>query len=1108
MSRYVKKNHLDHVLHRSDMYVGSLKLREMEDFVSPAGEDRIVKKTLRTSPGLLRIFVEPLSNAIDNVERSKNTVTPCTKISVFVDIESGKTSVWNDGDIVPVEKNETEGCYNHTLIFGHLLTGSNYDDSKDRIVSGKNGLGVKLTSIFSTNFSVKGCDPINKKSLYQEWEQNMKVTNGPKITKSSSKKGYTEVTWYPDFKRFGIPGYSKDIVSLYKRYVVDTALLSGVNVYFNGEKLKVPSLSKYAKFFGEENEQMIIKYKECEVLVTPSKEYEFVSFVNGVYTRLGGLHVEEWTKAILKPLLSKINKKGKPSLTIRDVKPLFRFFIIATVIRPEFDGQDKNKLESPSVKTRVSAKNIKSVLRWKNTMEKIGEIIRQKEMMTMKKTERKSSKFQKIEGLDPANKAGTKFSGECTLILCEGLSAKTYAVAGIDKGWNGKKGRDWFGIYPLRGKILNVRNASTSVITKNRIINDLIKAIGLKHGVDYKKQSNFSKLAYGKIMILCDADVDGIHIEGLIINFFHTLFPTLLERKESYIISMKTPIVRIIEKGQKKDILFYDENNYKTWAEKTKRKNVNAKYYKGLGTTKAEDVPDTFGKKIVSYTLDSGSTFSMDKIFKKDKTNERKEWLANKNKSDKKGPSLDNNKNNVDMGISDFVDNEMIKFSRADCSRSLPNIIDGLKESQRKILYAVKKRKLGFKGKSLKVAQLGAYAAEHSNYHHGEQNMFDTIIKMAQDFPGSNNIPLFYRDGQFGCRLEGGKDAASARYIYTKMDRLTEVLFPSADDELLDYVIDDGEKVEPTFYIPIIPMILINGCSVGIGTGWSCNVPCYNPIDIIEAVRQWIDQSGTLFIEDEDEVISTLAELTPWYRHFKGTITKASKNKYESLGKLKEESKGTIVVEELPINLWTNKFKENCENLLEKKLIKSIKNYSTTTDVKFVIKECPNGIKCNASNLGIKSNIYTSNMVLIGESGKIERHSDIDEIIEQFCNVRLQCYQKRLKVIIQKLQNSYKLCSNKYNFIHAVIEKKIKIMRVKEEIVVKRMEELLFQKVDGNFSYLLKLPVRSFTKEKLDELNKERLSIKKELEKMEKTEPENLWLKELDNLEKIYNKYY
>ena len=177
-------------------------------------------------------------------------------------------------------------------------------------------------------------------------------------------------------------------------------------------------------------------------------------------------------------------------------------------------------------------------------------------------------------------------------------------------------------------------------------------------------------------------------------------------------------------------------------------------------------------------------------------------------------------------------------------------------------------------------------------------------------------------------------------------------------------------------------------------------------------------------------------------------------------------------------------------------------------NVKFVIKECPNGIKCNASNLGIKSNIYTSNMVLIGESGKIERHSDIDEIIEQFCNVRLQCYQKRLKVIIQKLQNSYKLCSNKYNFIHAVIEKKIKIMRVKEEIVVKRMEELLFQKVDGNFSYLLKLPVRSFTKEKLDELNKERLSIKKELEKMEKTEPENLWLKELDNLEKIYNKYY
>ena len=141
----------------------------------------------------------------------------------------------------------------------------------------------------------------------------------------------------------------------------------------------------------------------------------------------------------------------------------------------------------------------------------------------------------------------------------------------------------------------------------------------------------------------------------------------------------------------------------------------------------------------------------------------------------------------------------------------------------------------------MKVAQLAGYTAEHSGYHHGEQNLYDTITKMAHSFIGSNNIPLLYRDGQFGSRINGGKDAANARYICTKLDGLTRLIFRQEDDVLLEQVVDDGDVVEPLFYVPIIPMILVNGCTVGIGTGWSSNIPCYNPIDLITAVKEWLD---------------------------------------------------------------------------------------------------------------------------------------------------------------------------------------------------------------------------------------------------------------------------
>ena len=1115
--KYQKKNPIEHCLLRPDMYVGSTRLRTLNEYVAckqDEGDYKIMWKSIRSSPAILRIFIETLSNAIDNVERSSKTKTPCTKIKVTIDPESGETSVWNDGDVVPVEIHEEEGCYNHTMIFGQLLTGSSYNDEEERMIAGRNGLGIKLCNIFSSKFQVKGYDPSTKKLLTQNWTNNMRTAAEPKITTSRLVKGYTKVTWTPDFKRFGLKKYTHDIIQLYTRHVLDAAMLSNVSVYLNDELIPIKSLSQYSGLYNSPtNEKLLIKNKNSTILVTASNEAQVVSFVNGVYTRLGGQHVEAWSEAVFRPIVNKFNGKGKkakskgPKINITDVRQFFRLFIVANVVRPEFDGQEKNKLESPAIVAQVKRTHITAICKW-SVMDRIEDIIRAKEMVVLRKAERKKKNI-KIDGLDPANNAGGTQSRQCSLFICEGLSAKTYVVAGIETGVYGKSGRDWFGVLPVTGKVLNVRNATPTSIAANKVIVSLIQTLGLSHGLNYRIEKNYKTLHYGRVIVVADADVDGIHIEGLIMNLIHTLFPTLLEREQPYIVSMKTPIARVF-RGRSKDLLFYDERRFNKYLA-TATKKVNAKYYKGLGTTREEDVPDTFGLKMVEYSNDQEASVNMNKVFHKKYADARKKWLGDY-APDNYAFSLDDQDDTCTMSISNFLNGEMIKFSHADCARSIPSGIDGLKESQRKILYAVRKRKLNFNSKSLKVAQLSGYTAEHSNYHHGEQNLQDTIVGMASGFPGTNNIPLLYPDGGFGTRLEGGKDAASARYIFTKKEALTDYIFRAEDDPLLTPVNDDGDLVQPEHYIPIIPMILVNGCTAGIGTGWSCTVPCFNPLDIIASIRAWIDNDGEVMLEEPDtgEICCLLPELVPWYRAFKGDITASGDNRFKTEGILtRGRKRNTAEITELPIGMWTNKFKESCEDLVMSKKLKAIKNYSSTQDVHFILTESPDGIKCNKNNMKLHTYLYTSNMVLFNEKNQLKKFDTPQEIIDNFCTVRLEYYNLRKKHQIKALEQRLRILGNKQRFIIEVIDKTILIMEQDEEVTIAQLEERKYDKdpQDQTYNYLLRLPIRTFTTDKVKDLKSDIAGLEKEHSTLQKTKVEKIWLRELKELEKEYGKW-
>jgi DNA topoisomerase-2 len=1121
---YIKKDHVSWVLHRPDSYLGSTHSVSSYEYVSNNYSYIIERKNVNYNNAILRIFIEPLSNIIDNVPRSMKHKVPMKKISIDIDRDTGLTTLRNDGYVIPIEKNISENEYNHSLIFGHLLTSSNYDDTQERKdQSGRNGIGIKATNIFSSEFKVEGCDPNSHKTFCQIWKDNMKTIEKPIIKPSSIKTGYTNISYIPDFKRFGMIGYTEDILELYKKYIIDLAMVTKIPVYYNNILVPVKSLSDYANLYMSvpTSEILFIKTKDCEVVVTPAEIYENISFVNGVLTPLGGVHVDSWNEALFRPLVDKLNKPKNPQVTLKDVKNCFRVFIMASVINPVFNSQEKTRLEFPVVKADVKKSHITTMSKW-SIMTRLQDIIRGKDFIALKKIERKRRGFIKIDELTPANLEGGKRGRECTLMIVEGLSAKTYADFGIEVGVFGKKGKDFFGIFKLNGKILNVRCKTASTISSNSVIKSIIQALNLNVDLDYTVNENYNTLRYGRVMILTDQDVDGHHISSLFLNVIHCLYPSLLERDIPFLVSMQTPIVSI--STAIKDHLFYDEISADKFAEeyyiKCPNKKITIKYYKGLGSSDEDMVAKTFGKKMIEFTKDDKLDDNMNKVFHKNFSDQRKEWLSNYD-PDKIKLFWEGEGHQVKRhSISDFLDGEMIKFSIEDCGRSIPHILDGFKVSQRKIFYGAQHKNLKFSGNEMKVAQLGAYVAQHTEYHHGEQNLYDTLVKMAQNFVGSNNIPLFCRGGQFGSRNNGGKDAAAARYIFTKFDKLTRLIFHPDDDNLLKYLQDDGTKVEPEYYIPIIPMILVNGC-LGIGSGWSTQIPCYNPIDIVESIKVWLKYDGKVIEQDEDSFVSLLPELIPWYKDYTGKIEPDGNNKYISYGRVVKE-KGKFIINELPIGMWTDNYRDKLDAWVANKQLKSYKNYSTPKLIKFVVTEAEDGFICNQDNLKLHSYIYTSNMVLFTEQG-LKKFNNVDEIIDMFCTTRLAYYTKRKINIINKIKAEITLLGNKKRFMEEVIKGIIKVFKTigtnrvarPTADIVALLEERKYDKnypksdeseetTNHGYNYLLSMQFRSITEEKINKLKNDIASLIKREKEIQQSSEKQHWLNDLDIFLKEY----
>lgn len=1122
-NKYQQKTDKEHILSNPDSYIGSVE--NVDAFVWLLNElgERIVEKNILLVPGLFKLFDEGIVNCRDHVVRQAqavkngvNNALPVTSIDIAVQ-DDGTIVMINDGNGIDVAEHPEYKIWIPELIFGHLRTSTNYDKTEKKIVGGKNGFGFKLVLIWSTYGTIETVDHVRGLKYTQEFRDNLDVIGKPVITKCKSKP-YTKITFKPDYARLGLSGLTEDMISLFKKRVYDVAAITdkSVKVKYNSQAIPVKNFQQYIDMYIGPKDAAPRVYEgdseerwEYAVALSPSHEFSQVSFVNGIHTAKGGKHVDYILGQITRKLVAFIEKKKKIAVNANSIKEQLILFLRCDIENPAFDSQTKDFMNTPSAKfgstCTVSDKFIEKVAKM-GVMDAACAITEVKENKAAKKTDgAKTKNIRGIPKLIDANLAGTEKSAQCTIIFCEGDSAKAGIVSGLSS-----EDRNTIGVYPMKGKILNVRGEQVKKIAENKEIAEIKKILGLETGKEYNTVADVAKnLRYGKVLFMTDQDLDGSHIKGLGINLFQSEWPSLAQIP-GFIGFMNTPILKA-KKGSQ-ELVFYNEGEYDAWKEVNDGgKGWKVKYYKGLGTSTGKEFREYFEKKKIVGFAHSGKPCddAIDMVFNKKRADDRKDWLEDYDRES----YLDTNKESV--GYDDFINKELIHFSKYDCDRSIPNLMDGQKTSQRKILYSAFKKNLT---SEIKVAQFSGYVSEHSGYHHGEASLNGAIVGMAQNYVGSNNINLFTPNGQFGTRLQGGKDSASERYIFTQLSKITRTLFPEMDDKILKYLNDDGFPVEPLFYAPIIPMVLVNG-SKGIGTGFSTEILCYNPLEIIGYLKNKLSGNSNSHFD-----------FMPYYEGFGGTISKISDGKFLVKGKYETLGADKIRITELPVGTWTDDFKEYLETLTDtvdkagKKVTPVVKDYddmSKDTTVDFVITlqkgklaeleaiKLDNGCNGLEKQFKLFTTSSTSNMHLFDAEDKLKKYANVREIIDDYYGTRFQMFQTRKDYMIDSLTKELVLLSNKSKYIKENLDGTVDLRRKKREEVSKLLKEKDYDMIDEDedFKYLVKLPMDSVTEENVAKVLKEHGDKAAELEIVKSRTIEQMWSGELDTLSSEYAKY-
>jgi DNA topoisomerase II len=1089
---YDKLSDREHVLLRPTNYVGPLEPEEDRYWIVEGG--KMVTANLRISRGLITIIGEILVNAADEHRRQ-----PLSTISVNVTRES--ITIADDGRGIPIRREpKHDNMWLPEMIFTQFRAGGNFDDAnRAKDTGGVYGIGAKATVVLSKWFTI---DTRHGGSRYvQSVTDNLTVVNPPDITRVSAAEHGTTISFSPDFHRFGLERFDEAHLSVIERMCYDLAATTGATVAIN--RTKPPrSFASYAAMYGAKT---IVQLNDKWIAAFGPNENgrdNRISFVNSVFVPHGGTHI-----AFLNKMVVRAFREGKFGDKYKDMNTTVlqnSYFMVLTcsVNLPEFTGAQKSDLTTKatafgtiSTDVDLTAPQISALTKCgmlavldEKVMAKDIEALRKEEV----KRERGISFNPKYYG---ASLAGDyRRAKDTILILVEGDSAKGGAIAA-----RSVLGVDRIGVFPIRGKVTNAIKSLTKA-EQGEICADLKAIIGIKAGIVPKSPR---ELRYDHILIMSDQDSDGLHIRGLVLVLINSVAPYIREFK-NYIGYVTTPLV--IADGKE----FYSLESFRSVGGAPRR----VKYFKGIGTLEDSDLKrifKTIDSRISYFSFDDKADESLELAFGKE-SEPRKDWLRAFIRYElSRGP---------EVPVSQFIHHDLIQFSMDSNIRAIPGYC-GLKEVQRKII-AHMLRHGG--SKSEKLPSLSGAVTSTMEYVHGPFALMDSIVTLAQRHVGTNNLPLLVPEGQYGNRVS---DAASSRYLFTKMQKYTRLIFNKDDDAILHYVEEEGKKLEPWYFLPIVPIALINGV-VGIGTAFASDIPCHNPVTVINNISHWLNGEP-------------LEPFVPWYHDYTGDIVRRDDGKFKSVGNYRLDG-DVLTITELPVGRSVDSYHEFLAELARPdeldgkrtgiradiesggRIIADIKKLSTDLNVHIKVILTPGaGARFDEKKLVQYFQLEApikSNITMFDDKQVIQRFATAEDMFMYWVRRRLDYYEIRRLTLILSLRSEVKKLMNQVRFLTMVVKDEIDIRRRKRDAIIADLRRLAFDearfraddekvlgddiivraKSDAGYGYLIRMPIDDLTDEEISRLEELLRRTRAELERLAKIKPQRMWLDDLERL--------
>lgn len=1238
---------VEHVEKRS-MWAGNKDLAQIETYIVEGKS--FVLQTVEYSHAFLKIIDEIVVNAIDHAVKTQQV----SEIKLSSEEKSGclEISVYNDGPGIQVKKTKNlagKEMYSPQLSFSEFLAGSNFDDDDEaeRIVGGQNGIGAKLTIVFSKYFIVETYDA--DAGLYYKQRfvpgKDTIIAEEPEV-KAKKMKPFTQITFLPNYEKFKVDSkFNPTVKKLLEArayqaaaYITDETkknakeqkeyrINKSVSIYINDELVPIKTFIDFCNMFTQKNvfETFLTgdtKHKWDVGLALSDGKENSISVVNGVFIQAGGTHIQHIQNLLienLKPYVEKEIKSSGVRFNKNYITNVVMIFMKGAIESPKFLSQTKEAIKNPisQFKSYMFPPNI-----WPKIWDEFKDVILDaflKKQLGAEKTRANRGKLDIYKYEEAENCRNSKLFHKCGLIITEGDSAKAAAVKGLRSGICETFNSSWYGIYPVQGVIVNgLKESKTKTkaekndpdakripkgkMVTNEKIKDLIRILGLDFNKKYELNDEGDKewktLRYGFVIGLTDQDLDGFNIFGLLATMIMTYWPALVKR--GYVRRLNTPLIRAYPIRNKKLPVkeFYTEGEARAWAaeyerqltekesEKKKKSKEDKKdkedkedkkdkgdekkskeidltkvksvrsiydfqYFKGLGTHDEgkKEVTRMFkniNDKIVTFVYDEEAIMNMFIYYGNES---RKRKIALSTGVEEEMPSK------LKIPISkQFTINTKL-FQRDNIIRKLSSCVDGLVASRRKVLHVAKRIT---RDKKMKVDGLAGQIVDKGNYHHGQVSLEQTIIRMAQSGPMARNLPLLIPHGEFGSRACGYKDHAASRYISTKINkRLVECLFRSEDDFVLEYEIDDGERYEPKYYVPIIPYALCESIKLP-ASGWALEIHARHIADILKNVRRMIKGE-----------IKKCQPLGIWAKDFKGHIQEIKNIDDDSDDKVygyayvgnyeyDKEDDDVIYITELPPELYSQYYVNGSKDEAKKSKQEKKKaedrtgmkynekvldcvDYSTDHNVNIKITLKPGAKEEIEENYGnrnfdafedffdLKQNIH-NRLNLINENQEVVEYKSYEKIFDDWYKIRKDLYKVRIEretilvdLRIKMLENMQRfsrehetyhitsktpeeefiaiLTKNKYDiFNHTLLESP-------EYTPVDMLIKLITWAEHGaSYEYILRIPYRDLTREAVERRQK-RIDELKKKQKFLDTEKTavflgaNSWLAELDELE-------